>query len=66
MKNRSSKNSSRTATSVYPVQVAGTSRTCSCGTEVRRGIMWEFQSVLHCSRLCATEAERLATPSQEG
>ena len=60
MKNKSSKSSNRINPNIFPVQVAGTPRSCECGVNVRRGIMWEFQATLYCSRRCASEAENRA------
>jgi len=36
-----------------PIQVAGIPRTCECSVAVRRGIMWEREGQLYCSKLCA-------------
>lgn len=40
------------AITYYPVQVGGIIRQCECGTIVRRGMMWEHNGTLYCSKLC--------------
>lgn len=58
MKNGPRKGSQKISQTVYPVQVAGIPRSCTCGNTVRRGIMWEYGAVLYCSKLCATTEEQ--------
>lgn len=38
-----------------PIQVAGVPRSCECNVVVRRGIMWEREGKLYCSKRCAVE-----------
>lgn len=38
-----------------PVRVAGEHRSCICGVIVKKGIMYESESNLFCSRKCVVE-----------
>lgn len=34
------------------ILVAGEHRSCKCGFVVRKGIMYEYENILYCSRRC--------------